>query len=142
MKENGPSRKANDIATITTMLQNCVGIKVTVTNAFCLGKMSDRPRLLKVSVSSIHEKSAILKQCYKLKNNVYTLTINCVYVVQPYIMHTHSIHTTSITLKHSTDVKIRQLIMKLSVLHSRELMLLATKMIRMFSEHTKVIADV
>ena len=59
-KENGPSRKADDIATIATMLQNCVGIKVTVTNAFRLGKTSDRPRLLKVSVSSIHEKSAIL----------------------------------------------------------------------------------
>jgi len=37
-KEDGPSRKTDDIATITTMLQNRVGIKATVTNAFRLGK--------------------------------------------------------------------------------------------------------
>lgn len=67
-KENGSSRKADDIATVTTMLQNRVGVKATITNAFRLGKRSDRPRLLKVSVSSVEEKSAILKQCYKLKN--------------------------------------------------------------------------
>ena len=39
------------------------------TNAFHLGKRSDRLRLLKVSVSSTDEKSSILRQFHKLRNN-------------------------------------------------------------------------
>ena len=33
------------------------------------GKKSDRPRLLKVSVATIQEKSTILPNCYKLRNS-------------------------------------------------------------------------
>ena len=68
-KQDGPSRKADDIAYITALLRDHVGIAPTVTNAFRLGKRSDRPRLLKISVSSIDEKSSILRQCHKLRNS-------------------------------------------------------------------------
>jgi len=81
-KQDGPSRKANDVAFITTLLCDRVGTAATVTNAFHLGKKSGRPRLLKISISSTDEKS-ILRQCHKLKKPVITLLI-----YRRYLLHT------------------------------------------------------
>jgi len=56
-------------------------------------------------------------------------------------MHTHSIHTASIILNIACE-NSSALIIKSSVLHFRGLMFVNNEMMRMFSEHTKAIADV
>lgn len=40
-----------------------------ITNAFCLGQKSDKPRLLKLFLSNLHEKAEILKSKYKLRDS-------------------------------------------------------------------------
>ena len=37
------------------------GVTVSITNAFCLGKQFDKPLLLKITLSDIQEKMAILR---------------------------------------------------------------------------------
>jgi len=68
-KQNGPERKADDISTINGLLHQHLGYSSTVSNVLRLGKKADRPRLLKVSVTTIQEKSTILRNCYKLRNS-------------------------------------------------------------------------
>jgi len=52
-----------------------LGVKATITNAIRIGKKQDssgsRPRLVKVTVASDHEKALLLRNCTKLrdKNN-------------------------------------------------------------------------
>jgi len=58
---DGPSRKQDDIKKCMSFLQTHLQISVTITNAFRLGKKSAKPRLLKISLSNIEEKIAILK---------------------------------------------------------------------------------
>jgi len=68
-KQSGPERKADDISTINGLLHQHLDFNPTISNAIRLGKKSDRPRLLKVSVATIQEKSTILRNCYKLRNS-------------------------------------------------------------------------
>jgi len=68
-KQRGPERKADDISTVSGLLHQHIGSKPTISNAVRLGKKSDRPRLLKVSVTTTQEKSTILRNCYKLRNS-------------------------------------------------------------------------
>ena len=68
-KETGLERKAGDIATVNSLLHENLGISPTISNAIRLGKKSDRPQLLKISVALMQEKSAILCNCFKLKNS-------------------------------------------------------------------------
>ena len=42
-------------------------MSVKVTNAVRLGKKSDKPRLLKISVDSVLSKASILRNCTKLR---------------------------------------------------------------------------
>ena len=55
-KETGPERKADCIATVNSLLHEHLGISATISNAIRLGKKSDRPRLLKISVASMQGK--------------------------------------------------------------------------------------
>jgi len=68
-KQSGPERKAEDISTVNGLLHQRLGFNPKISNAIHLGKESDRPRLLKVSVTTIQEKSTILRNCYKLRNS-------------------------------------------------------------------------
>ena len=68
-KQSGPEKKADDISKVEKLLHDHLGINPTISNAIRLGKKSDRPRLLKISVATIQEKSTILRNCYKLRNN-------------------------------------------------------------------------
>ena len=54
---------------VEKLLHDHLGINPTISNAIRLKKKSDRPRLLKISVATIQEKSTILRNCYKLRNN-------------------------------------------------------------------------
>jgi len=50
------------------LIQKYIGTPMTITNAIRLGSKGAKPRLLKISVSSKHEKGLILKNCVKLCN--------------------------------------------------------------------------
>ena len=52
-KQSGPERKADDISKVEKLLHDYLGINPTISNAIRLGKKSDRPRLLKISVATI-----------------------------------------------------------------------------------------
>ena len=64
---DGPSRKSDDIKRCESLFQTYLGIEVSIANTFRLGQKSDKPRFLKLSLSSLHEKGEILKNKYKLK---------------------------------------------------------------------------
>ena len=68
-KQSGPERKADDVNMINGLLHQHLGYSPTVSNALHLGKKADRPRLLKLTVTTIQEKSNILRNCYKLRNS-------------------------------------------------------------------------
>ena len=44
----GPSRKEDDITKCKSLFQKHLGVTVTIQNAICLGKRSDKSRLLKI----------------------------------------------------------------------------------------------
>ena len=66
--EEGLIRKKQDINFVTSTFQQYLGVSVTINNAFHLGKHSDNPRLLKISVNSEVEKASLLWNANKLKN--------------------------------------------------------------------------
>jgi len=61
-QEEPQSRKAEDIS---KLIQKYLVVTSTVTNAIRLGSKGAKPRLLKISVSSKHEKKFNLKLCNK-----------------------------------------------------------------------------
>jgi len=61
-------RKAEDIEVCSKLIQKYLGVSFTVTNAIRIGPKGVKPCLLKLLVSSEHEKSLILKNCTKLRN--------------------------------------------------------------------------
>ena len=77
-KQKGPERKADNISMVNGLLHQHLGFNPTISNAVRLGKKSDRPRLLKISVATTQEKTNILRNCYKLrdsKNAIYVQKI-------------------------------------------------------------------
>ena len=60
--------KKNDIMKVTSVLKDYIKVKPTITNAVRLGKKgSGKPRLLKITIGSIEEKVAILRNKFKLR---------------------------------------------------------------------------
>ena len=68
-KQKGPERKADDISMVNGLLHQHLGFNPTISNAVRLGKKSDKPRLLKISVTTTQEKTNILRNCYKLRDS-------------------------------------------------------------------------
>ena len=66
--EEGLNRKKYDIDFVTSTFQQYLEVRVTINKAFRLGKHSDKPRLLKISVNSEAEKASLLRNATKLKN--------------------------------------------------------------------------
>jgi len=68
--ESPQSRKQEDIAKVTSLLKDHLKIKCSITNAIRLGKRTsdEKPRLLKIMVSSIDDKRSILKNKVQLRN--------------------------------------------------------------------------
>ena len=65
---DGLSRKQEDIKKCESLFQKYLGAKVAITNAFRLGKKSNRPRLLKITLSNMEEKATILRHKSKLRS--------------------------------------------------------------------------
>jgi len=64
---SGQDRKKHDITKVTEVFNQHLGLSANVTNAYRLGKKSDKARLLKVSVGSKHERAKILSKCTQLR---------------------------------------------------------------------------
>ena len=58
--EEGLNRKKHDIDFVTSTFQQYLGVSVTINKAFHLGKHSDKPGLLKISLNSESEKASLL----------------------------------------------------------------------------------
>lgn len=63
----GANRKKDDIKKCSSVFQSYLGSQVSITNAIRLGKKTDKPRLLKLTLSSTQEKSLVLKNKIKLR---------------------------------------------------------------------------
>ena len=83
-KQSGPERKADNIKMINGLLHQHLGYSPTVSNTLCLGKKADRPRLFKVTVTKIQEKSNILRNCYKLRSSKNPTYVQKIFVT-PYL---------------------------------------------------------
>ena len=70
--------KREDMDNLAVLFNKYVGVKSSVTNA--IGKKSDRPRLVKVTLSSKEEKINILRSWSNLRNKVYPTHINKVFI--------------------------------------------------------------
>ena len=67
---SGKDRKQHDVSKVTEVFNKHLGLSAKVTNAYRLGKKSDKARLLKVSVGSKHEQAKILSKCTQLRKIV------------------------------------------------------------------------
>ena len=65
--EDGLARKKTDMDVAVKIFQKNLGVSVKVTNAVRLGKKSNKPCLLKISVDSEQSKAAVLQNCTKLR---------------------------------------------------------------------------
>jgi len=68
--ESPQSRKQEDIAKVTSVFKDHLKIKCSINNAIRLGKKisGEKPRLLKITVSTIEDKKNILKNKVNLRN--------------------------------------------------------------------------
>jgi len=65
--EEGNSRKKEDIEQVSRIFQKNMNASAKVVNAVHLGKKSDKPRLLKVSVDSVYSKASVLTKLYQVE---------------------------------------------------------------------------
>ena len=73
-------RKREDMDNLIVLFNKYVGVKSSVMNAIRIGKKIDRPRLVKVMLSSKEEKINILHSRRNLRNKVYPTHINKVFI--------------------------------------------------------------
>ena len=59
LKENGDDRKQEDIAVATKLLDKYMETSAKVVKAFCTGQRKDKPRLLKITISTEQEKAKL-----------------------------------------------------------------------------------
>jgi len=75
----GEARKRDDIKKVTDILKY-LGAKTNATKALRLGKKSDKPRLLKISVDSVESKAFILRNCTNLRKTEPSNRFNKIYI--------------------------------------------------------------
>ena len=80
----GPSRKEDDIKKCKSLFEAHLGITVSIQNAIRLGKRSDKPRLLKIALNSIQEKSMVLKNKLKLRSSNNPPAVRNVFITPDY----------------------------------------------------------
>ena len=83
--ENGQARKDHDLNTVSSTLDQYVGVKTKVVNALRIGKKrqsesGSKPRLLKITVASEYEKALLLHNCTKLRDKNNPEDIRKIYV--------------------------------------------------------------
>jgi len=73
-------RKKEDIENISTLLNKFINVPATITNAIRLGKPKEGPRLTKITVSTIEEKSSILHNRRNLRNKSHPSHVQKVFI--------------------------------------------------------------
>jgi len=76
----GATRKQDDIKKCVSLLQTHLQASVTITNAIRMGKTSNKPRLLRISLKSIEEKASILKNKAKLRSSTNPENVRNIYI--------------------------------------------------------------
>ena len=66
--EDGSTRKQQDIEVVTSLFQQHLDISPSISRAFCLGQKHQKPRPLKITVSSDAEKASILCSSIKFRD--------------------------------------------------------------------------
>lgn len=66
--ENIDMQKQHDVDTAKAIVNQHLGIPASLTQAVRLGKKSDKPRLLRITVGSDEEKAEILRNCTKIRS--------------------------------------------------------------------------
>lgn len=65
--ENAEMRKQHDVDTAKAIVNQHLGIPASIPQTVRLGKKSDKPRLLRITVGSDEEKAEILRNCTKIR---------------------------------------------------------------------------
>ena len=83
--DNSQERKEYDISTISSIFAKHLGVKTTIVNADHIGKKqeaggSSKPRLVKVTVASEHEKALLLRNCTRLHDKSNPEEVRRIYV--------------------------------------------------------------
>ena len=73
-------RKKEDIQNMTVLFNKYVGVQASVTNAIRIGKPSDRPRLIKVSLSTTEEKLNIFHNRHNLRRKDHPAHVNKLFI--------------------------------------------------------------
>ena len=66
--EESLTRKNEDTEFVSKLCESQFNAKVSIVKAYRLGKKGAKPRLLKISLSSVSEKATVLKNCTQLRN--------------------------------------------------------------------------
>ena len=74
------NRKTQDISKISSIIDKHLGIPTTITQAKRIGKKREKPRLLKVTVSSSQQKAAVLRNCTKLRKSDVPEDVRRIYI--------------------------------------------------------------
>ena len=73
--EDGATRKKDEVSKVNELLQNHMEVSPTINNAIKLGKRGERPRLLRITVSTDAEKANVLRNTFKLHKEEQTRNI-------------------------------------------------------------------
>ena len=74
------ARKKEDIEYISILLNKYVNVPTTITNAIRIGKQCDRPRLTKITVSTIEKKPSTLRNRQNLRKKAHPSHVQKVFV--------------------------------------------------------------
>ena len=67
VQDEARTRKQEDIDRVSSLLNKYLGVKASINNAIPIGKKKEEPRLLKITVGSLQEKTMILRNKLKLR---------------------------------------------------------------------------
>ena len=78
--ENIDTRKQHDVDTPRAIVNQHLGIPASLSLAIRLGKKSEKPRLLRITVGSDEEKAKILHNCTKIRSVSEPEYLNTVFI--------------------------------------------------------------
>jgi len=80
LEQDASNRKSDDLGKGTSLFSDYLGVSCSVTNAVQIGKKGTKPRLLKVSVSNLHEKVTILQNKKKLRDKNHPEHVKSIFI--------------------------------------------------------------
>ena len=80
LSEDPKIRLKHDIDSVSSIFHKHLTVPATITKVICLGKKSNKPRLLKISVASESDKASIMQNCIKFCNTNLPSVIQKVFI--------------------------------------------------------------